>query len=83
MEKIKENVLQDFINMIQNAWTFDKMTEGEKKRLFETLHDIPTTIATKGTYQQRWEILQAIFSAYLAGLGYSGFDWRETEKQPF
>lgn len=82
MKKIKENVLIDFKKMIFNSWTFDKMTMQERQKLFETLYNIQTQNALKGTYKQRWEILQAIYTAYLNGLGYTDFNWRETEKAP-
>lgn len=81
--KRKEEALTNFIELIKNAWTVDKMTKEEKNRLFETLNNTQTQEALKGSYNQRWEILQAIFTSYLMGLGYNGYNWRETERQPF
>lgn len=81
--KEKEKVLHDFIMLISNAWTVDRMTEKEKDRLFKILHDVRTEKALKGSYKQRWDILQAIFNAYLQGIGYTDFKWRENKKIPF
>lgn len=83
MEKSKENALHDYIIMTGNAWTVDRMTEKEKDTLLKLFHSIQTEKALKGSYNQRWKTLQAIFNAYLQGLGYTGYDWRESKKQPF
>ena len=82
-EKIKENILNDYKNIIFHSWTYSKMTKEEKQKLIETFDNIQTQEALKGTYNQRWAILQAIYTSFLNGLGYDGFNWRETEKQPF
>lgn len=79
----KENTIKNFVEMIKKSWTFNKMTEKEKSIIIGILYNPRTEKATKGTYQQRWEVLQAIYGAYLAGLGYDSPTWRETEQQPF
>lgn len=76
MEKIKENALVDFKELILQSWTYEKLTREERNRLFKTFEDIRTTQALKGTYYQRWSILQAIYKAFLLGVGYDSFDWR-------
>lgn len=76
MEKIKENALADFKELIYQSWTYEKLTREEKNRLFKVFEDIRTTQALKGTYYQRWGILQAIYKAFLLGVGYDSFDWR-------
>ena len=81
MEKNKEMVLSDFIVMIRNSWTYDKMTYKEKDRLLEMLDSNRTKDALKGTYNNRWSVLQAIYHAYLIGIGYSDFSWREDNKE--
>lgn len=81
MEKIKENVLQDFKQMIYNSWTYNKMTIEERKRLEEVFNHIRTVSALKGTYSQRWETLQAIYHTFLLGIGYNSWNWREEEKE--
>lgn len=77
MEKNKENVLYDFEEMIEKSWTYGKMTETERKNWKDVLYSVRTKNALKGTYIQRWEILQAIYGAYLIGIGYDNFNWRE------
>ena len=54
MKKNKEMVLSDFIVMIRNSWTYDKMTYKEKDRLLEMLDSNRTKDALKGTYNNRW-----------------------------
>lgn len=76
MEKIKENALVDFKELIYQSWTYEKLTREEKNQLFKVFEDIRTTQALKGTYYQRWAILQAIYKSFLLGVGYDSFDWR-------
>ena len=73
----KENAMYDFNTMIQKSWTYEKMTTEEKKRWIKVLNDIRVDKCLKGTYQQRWDILQAIYMSYLLGIGYTNFNWRE------
>lgn len=83
-ETTKENALYNFIVMTENSWTFNKMTSKEKERLYDVLNDYRTTKALRGTYYERWDVLQAIYGAYLSGLGYTDFNWRsDDESVPF
>ena len=82
MEKIKENVLIEFKKMVFNSWTFNRMSINKRKKLFETFDNIKIQKALKGTYTQRWDILQAIYTSFLNGLGYTDFNWREKEATP-
>lgn len=75
--KNKENVLKDFKSMIINSWTYKRMTADEQIRLFEELDSARLKNALKGNYIARWNILQAIYGVYLAGLGYNNFNWRD------
>lgn len=75
--KNKDNVIFDFNEMIKNSWTYDKMTQKEKETWESVLTSVRTNNALKGNYNQRWSILQAIYGAYLYGIGYSDFSWRE------
>lgn len=84
MEKIKENVICDFWEMIENSWTFGKMNKEEKNRLVEVLDGVIVRDSLKGAYNQRWKILQAVYNSFLIGLGYDGMNWREeNEYLPF
>ena len=45
--------------------------------LIDVLNDVRTQEALKGTYYNRWHILQAIYHSYLIGIGYTDFNWRD------
>ena len=77
MEIKKENVLQEFITMIKNSWTYEKMTQKEKERLHDIFYHTITEKALKGKTEARWQILQAIYYSYLEGIGYDNFNWRD------
>ena len=79
-QKKIDALMDDFILMIEQSWTFGKMTKTEKLNCRYMLEAHTTKNALKGTYRQRWEILQACYSAFLDGLGYTGANWRETEE---
>lgn len=83
MDKIKENTWFDFSKMIEKSWTFNKMTREEKATWDRIIRSEQAKNTIKGNYNQRWQAFQLIYSAYLAGLGYNGGNWRETEQQPF
>ena len=75
--KDKDNVIIDFNHMIMQSWTYDKMSLEEKKRWNNILNDGRTVKSLRGSYYARWDILQAIYNAYLIGIGYTGCTWRE------
>lgn len=79
MEKEKENAKNDFINMIQNSWIYNKLTENEKENLKDIFDNIITDNVLKGTYKQRYEIMQAIYYSFLKALNYNPINWREEE----
>ena len=72
----KEQALENFVEMIKNSWTYARLTDSETKRLLEMLNDIRIKQALKGTYNHRWEILQAIYCSYLSALDYKPIGWR-------
>lgn len=76
--KDKEQARKNFAEMIENSWTYDKMTEQEKADCMELLLRSNQT-AVKGSYETRWCILQAVYHGFLAGLGYfrNPATWRE------
>jgi hypothetical protein len=77
MNRNKDDVLSDFIEMIKHSWTYAKLTEIEKDRLFDLLTHTRITDNIKGTYNQRWEFLNTIYFAYLEGVGYTPVGWRD------
>lgn len=81
-EKIKENAWFEFSKIIENSWTFNRMTKEEKETWDHVIRSEQAKNNIKGTYQQRMEALSFVYSAFLAGLGYNGFNWREKENTP-
>ena len=61
----KENVFENFKKMIEMSWTYDRMTEKERQKWVEIFNSQQTIDTVKGTYQQRWEILQIMYKCYL------------------
>lgn len=77
----KTTVLNDFKDMIYKSWTYARLTEKEKENLHKTFNEVSTQEALKGSYIQRWHILQAIYSSYLNALEYDPINWRNRKKQ--
>ena len=73
---MEKSVLDKFIEMIEASWTYNKMSKMEKKRCIELLRDMKTEKSLKYTDNHKWDILQAVYAAYLQGLGYDGSEWR-------
>ena len=73
----KENALNNFYEMIKQSWTYAKLTEHEKAQFKIVLYSRQVEKCLKGTYKQRWEILQAIYSSFLMALDYTPIGWRE------
>lgn len=78
----KENVIKNFIEMIKVSWTYEKLTSSEKDNFEEVIYSERTKRALKGTYIQRWEILQAIYMSFLMALNYEPLGWRVNEEVP-
>lgn len=76
MTKTKENAISDFMDMISHSWTWNRLTEDEKKRFSNILY----SIEVKGTYPQRWEALNNYYGFFLEGIGYKPIGWRETDE---
>lgn len=81
-EQEKAMLLAEFRTMIGNSWTFERLTEKEKERIMNVLsvRNYQTMTALKGTKQQRWDILNAIYSSFLIALDYKPIGWREKEE---
>lgn len=73
----KEKVFEEFKEiMVKNSWTYNRMTTEEQNNFLEHLNWERTQKIVKGTYTQRWKILNELYYYYLLGLGYDGCDWR-------
>ena len=78
MEKTNELgcCFTDYCEAIQKSWTFGKMTESEREKCLETLCWANTQGLIKGSHKTRWCVMDAIYHAFLMGLGYTDFNWR-------
>lgn len=81
MKRIKENAYTDFCNMVCHSWTFVRMTEQEKKNCKSALHFAVEQDVLKGNYEARYMILNAVYDAFLCGIGFDGPMWREPEPE--
>lgn len=72
-EKTKENAIYNYIQMTLDSWTYNRMTEAEKKICIDVLKYAKVA----GTYAARFEQLHQIYRAFLLGIGYTGPRWRE------
>ena len=79
MEKRKETAQADYIAMIKKSWTWARLTNRERDAFLRATEDSPRAII--GTYRQRWDTLQAMYTAFLYGLNYSPIGWRESEPE--
>ena len=79
MERKKEHATHYFMRMIYNSWTYDRMTENERGRLESAIDWADRQGMVKGTFDNRWKVLQAIYNAFLQGIGYTDFNWREPD----
>ena len=75
----KENTIIEFKKMIEASWTYAKMTDEEKEKWARVLESAPIYDAVKGTWGQRWNILNGIYHAFLVGIGYTDWQWREDD----
>ena len=77
MNKNKENAQADWTDMIVKSWTWAKLTNDEKNKFGDELNKEATKKIISGTYRQRCEILNALYSMFLEGCGYNGVNWRD------
>ena len=75
--KNKEFALHDFLEMVKQSWTWDRMTEDEHNRYIGAIDWAFTAGHIKGSYQDRWDSLQLTYHLFLIGLDYKPIGWRE------
>lgn len=78
--KDKEQALEDFISMIVKSWTYDRFTKEEKTRCMNLFYELDALGQIKGSYKDRWNILQAIYRGFLVGLDYNPINWRSNNE---
>ena len=77
MNKNKENAQADWTDMIVKSWTWEKLTREERNKFGDELSKETTKKIISGTYRQRCEILNALYSMFLEGCSYNGGTWRD------
>ena len=77
MNKNKENAQTDWTDMIVKSWTWEKLTREERNKFGDELNKETTKKIISGTYEQRWETLNTLYSMFLEGCGYNGGTWRD------
>lgn len=75
--KNKEFALHDFLGMVEQSWTWDRMTDEERARYIEALDWAFNAGHVKGSYDDRWDALQLTYHMFLLGLDYKPLGWRE------
>ena len=76
-EKTKENATLLWLDMIYDSWTWQKLTREEQGLFLRRINNRPCKDIIKGSFNQRYEILQQLYFMYLLGLGYRATGWRE------
>lgn len=75
----KEEVLENWYNMIKKSWTYAKLTKEEKQRLDNVITSYQLEKTLLGNKDHKYTILQTIYYSFLVGLGYNSPTWREEE----
>lgn len=77
-DRDKSLAYHDFIGMTEISCTYLRTTNDEKQTVMDILHDAYTDArAVSGTYKQRRRTLNSIYNAFLRGIGYNGYHWRD------
>lgn len=80
-QRKKELATRDFMATIEKSWTWDRLTKEERERFKRAVSAWEDKVI-KGTWEQRWNILYAMHSAFLIALDYQPIGWREPEDNP-
>lgn len=77
MIKYSSAVEDYFSNVIKKSWTWNRLTEEERRRFI----DMGVFDRIKGNNKTRVEWLITIYDSFLSALGYKPIGWRETEEE--
>lgn len=64
--KTKEQAIKDFIVVIKESWSWERLTEKEKITFLDYLN-LPDYLP-QGTYEQSWRTAQNYYMFYLRGI---------------
>ena len=72
------SVVEDYFqNVIKKSWTWNRLTEEERRRFV----DMDVFDRITGNNKTRVEWLITIYDSFLSALGYKPIGWRETEEE--
>lgn len=81
--KNNDEILEKFIGMIENSWTYAKLTKKERETFYEIFNCGNTKKLMKYDLKYKWDILNNLYHCFLLGLGYTPSNWRENEEAHF
>ena len=65
----KAKAIPEWMDMTFRSWTYNALTDEQREKWRELQKKRWFRDAVKGTYQQRWDALNAIYFAFLEGAG--------------
>ena len=76
----RHDAMPYFKDMVKKSWTYARLTESEREWLWNVFGNRAMDI--KGTFYQRYDAYNAMYSAYLAGVGYHDpINWRRGNEE--
>lgn len=79
MKHDKNEAINEFIEMIKKSWTYERLTTEEKQRFLNTIEWGKQQGIIKGSWLERWHILQLTYDSFLNALDYKPTGWREPD----
>lgn len=73
----KQEILNDFISMIVKSWTYERLTDKERKIIIHTLIDFIYENKINGNKDNIWASLNNCYHMALNMLDYKPIGWRE------
>ena len=74
----KENAVYAWLQNIKESWTYLRLTEEEKTTLEECIKWNERQKIIKGSYLERYHIMNGLYHTFLLALGYkNSWKWRE------
>ena len=73
----KVEIREEYMQMIYNSWTWDRLHKEEKDRFINLITSDHITGILKGTRKARWDILNGLYESFLIGVGYTPTNWRD------
>ena len=74
----KDNAKNEWLDMVAKSWTWALLNQYEKQLFLDRVEQFDYNGEISGTYNQRWGILNALYTVYLDGIGRDEIDRRET-----